>query len=38
VFRGGFWDYYANGCRTAFRNGSNPGGAYIFVGFRVVRP
>ena len=36
VIRGGFWSYYAEICRSAFRNGSSPSNYGNSVGFRVV--
>ena len=36
VFRGGFWDYYAWYCRSAFRYNFNPDSSYSYLGFRVV--
>lgn len=36
VLRGGSWLYDAQGCRSAFRNGRNPGNADDDIGFRVV--
>ena len=36
VFRGGSWDFYASGCRVAYRNGGSPSNANDFCGFRVV--
>jgi sulfatase modifying factor 1 len=38
VFRGGSWYYYANLCRTADRNYSNPTGSVNSIGFRSVLP
>jgi formylglycine-generating enzyme required for sulfatase activity len=37
VCRGGSWNYYAGNCRSAFRSWEDPSGAFIFLGFRVVR-
>ena len=37
VYRGGGWNYYAEGCRSAYRGKSNyPYGMFGTVGFRVV--
>lgn len=36
VLRGGFWSYFAQGCRSAFRGTDDPAYAYDNVGFRVV--
>jgi formylglycine-generating enzyme required for sulfatase activity len=37
VIRGGSWDYYASGCRSAVRNSYEPAGRYRDVGFRLAR-
>ncbi|NLX22364.1 MAG: SUMF1/EgtB/PvdO family nonheme iron enzyme [Phycisphaerae bacterium] len=36
VLRGGYWGFYAFGCRVASRSGSSPGYRYNNGGFRVV--
>ena len=36
VIRGGGWDYYAAGCRVAFRHYGNPGSRYYYYGFRLA--
>jgi len=36
VSRGGSWDYYSNGCRSANRDYGDPGFTHNYVGFRVV--
>jgi formylglycine-generating enzyme required for sulfatase activity len=36
VLRGGLWNGYAQGCRSAYRFAFNPDIRYTFVGFRVV--
>jgi formylglycine-generating enzyme required for sulfatase activity len=36
VFRGGYWDYYARSCRSAYRYGYYPTGRDYVIGFRVV--
>ena len=36
VVRGGSWFNSADSCRSAYRGSNNPGGAYFYVGFRVV--
>ncbi len=38
VLRGGSWDYYADGCRVAFRGSSPPAGRYGNIGFRIILP
>ena len=38
VFRGGSWYSYAQFCRSAFRNSSNPDYRYCNLGVRVVSP
>jgi formylglycine-generating enzyme required for sulfatase activity len=38
VVRGGGWDYDGNGCRSADRDGYDPGGRDLDGGFRVVSP
>jgi formylglycine-generating enzyme required for sulfatase activity len=37
VGRGGRWDYYANDCRVADRNFSDPSNSNYRFGFRVAR-
>ena len=37
VFRGGSWDYYPSGCRSASRRGFTPTFRTYFTGFRVLR-
>jgi len=37
VLRGGYWDYYANLSRSAYRYGHTPGIEYDIRGFRSVR-
>ena len=37
VLRGGYWNGYANGCRSAYRSGSSPGYHDGNSGFRLVR-
>jgi len=37
VIRGGSWDDDAGYCRAAFRDWSDPSGAFLDLGFRVVR-
>jgi len=37
VRRGGYWSSVASGCRSAYRNGSIPGGRYFSIGFRLGR-
>jgi formylglycine-generating enzyme required for sulfatase activity len=36
VIRGGCWDYYSNGCRSAYRGYNLPGFTGNYIGFRVV--
>ena len=36
VLRGGSWDDFPEGCRSAFRNWNAPGNSFDDVGFRVV--
>ena len=36
LLRGGSWNSFPGGCRSAFRTLGRPGSAYYFVGFRVV--
>ena len=36
VFRGGCWNAYASGCRSAVRNGHSPDYRDYYVGFRVA--
>ena len=38
VFRGGGWDYGAEGCRSAFRNYNSPDFSIYTFGFRLVSP
>ena len=38
VFRGGSWNFTADGCRSASRSYSSPGLRYITFGFRISRP
>jgi formylglycine-generating enzyme required for sulfatase activity len=38
VDRGGGWSIGAGGCRSAYRNGNDPGDSFYFLGFRLVRP
>ncbi len=38
VLRGGSWDYYADGCRVAYRGSSPPTGSYSNMGFRIILP
>jgi formylglycine-generating enzyme required for sulfatase activity len=37
VFRGGFWNYFARSCRSAFRGSYSPGARYYGLGFRLAR-
>jgi len=37
VIRGGSWDLYALGCRSALRGGSSPSYRFYALGFRLVR-
>ncbi len=37
VLRGGGWNYYATGCRSAYRYRVNPAGSYEYLGFRIAR-
>jgi formylglycine-generating enzyme required for sulfatase activity len=36
VLRGGYWDGYAQYCRSAYRGRGGPGGRNAFIGFRLV--
>ena len=36
VIRGGGWNYYAQYCRSAIRNGRTPGNRSLHLGFRLV--
>jgi formylglycine-generating enzyme required for sulfatase activity len=38
VLRGGSWNYYGGGCRSAYRINYGPSGRYSFIGFRLVVP
>ena len=37
VLRGGHWNYYARGCRSAHRNYDSPGYRYRYFGLRLLR-
>ena len=37
VVRGGGWNYYFSGCRSAFRDNYTPTITYSTVGFRLAR-
>ena len=38
VLRGGGWDYYGRGCRSAYRGNGEPSCRYHIIGFRLVVP
>jgi formylglycine-generating enzyme required for sulfatase activity len=37
VLRGGGWNFYGRGCRSAFRFAYHPGGRLVSFGFRLAR-
>ena len=37
VNRGGSWDDFAMGCRSAYRYSGDPAGGYDGIGFRLLR-